>query len=202
MKKILLAALCALCTMTASAQRASSSTSFFSSEKSNDPVTVGIRAGMNSSSIGGDYSSLYKSKIGFHAGLAVDVPILESFGINTGVFYSMKGAKAKGTDESVTTGYVEIPVLASYRYHFNEKVRLDIDLGPYFAYGVHGSDDIFDSDLGWMKRFDAGLAFGAGVTIKKFYAGLHYEAGLANVSDVDGVSAKNNNLMLTVGVNF
>lgn len=110
--------------------------------------------------------------------------------------------------------------MASYRYRFNDNVRLEIDLGPYFAYGIHGGafssksnyrdyDDDYDYGISignydaLCKRFDAGIIFGAGVTFEKYYAGLHYEAGIVNIlTHGDYVSAKNNNLMLSVGVNL
>ena len=34
--------------------------------------------------------------------------------------------------------YLEIPVLASYRYNFSDAAQLQINVGPYFAYGVGG----------------------------------------------------------------
>lgn len=222
MKKIILVSLCAVCALTASAQRASISTSFFSAAKSSGPVILGVRVGGNLSSFGGDLGKAYdKSKLGYHAGLSIDIPIVERFGINTGLFYSLKGAKfdKKSKKATVSAGYIEIPFLASYRYHFSERTRLEIDLGPYFAYGIHGKvsfkdeyyhyyyddDDIFDDDGGDMKLFDAGVAFGIGVTANKFYAGLHYEAGLVNVLSrgIVGLSSgKFNNFLFTVGYNF
>lgn len=239
MKKIILSMILAVCAVAVSAQRAtSSSTTFFSAEKTDQPVTFGVRVGGNLSSIGGDLGKVYdKSKFGFHAGVSVDIPILKSFGINTGLYYVTKGAKfTDGDDEGdidyktatykVNTGYLEIPILASYRYNFTDDVRLEIDLGPYIAYGINGKYKVdggeaedregdgvdFFGDNGY-KRFDAGLAFGAAVTFSQFYVGLHYEVGLANmarnveveIGDVSvktDVTAKNNNFLFTVGYNF
>ena len=56
MKKLFLVAVCALGVLTASAQRASStSTSFFSTEKADQGVRFGIRAGLNLATMTGDF---------------------------------------------------------------------------------------------------------------------------------------------------
>ena len=203
MKKILLSLLCAVFAIGASAQRAGSS-SFFSTEKAENPVVFGLRGGMNISTMAGDIN--VSSKIGFNAGLNVDFSIVESFGVQTGLLFTTKGWKED--DVKANPMYLEIPILASYRYHFTDNLRWEFNFGPYFAYGVGGNysydgdsyGDVF-GDNGY-KRFDAGLALGTGVTISKFYVGLQYEFGLANIVDSDHYSVKNSNFSIGVGYNF
>lgn len=220
MKKVLFILACALCTLNAIAQRASStSTSFFSSEKADAPITFGIRAGVNfpkmtASSDGYDTST--KSNVGFNAGVCVDFPMLESLYLQTGLYYTVKGAKIEDGGETMkyNPGYLEIPIMASYRYNFTDAAQLQFNFGPYIAYGISGKQkweyegesdemDMFGDDSG-VKRFDAGLGVGAGVTVGKFYVGLNYEFGLMNIADdTDGdYSIKNKNLSISVGFNF
>lgn len=48
MKKILLFMACAICTLAVSAQRAvSNSSTVFSTERADQPITIGIRGGVN-----------------------------------------------------------------------------------------------------------------------------------------------------------
>ena len=97
MRKLFLVAVCAVCTMTASAQRASSSSSsFFSTEKVDGGVQFGIRAGLNlakaSCSENGHSVSL-DSRAAFHVGVIADVPLMQSLYVQTGLYLQNKGAK-------------------------------------------------------------------------------------------------------------
>lgn len=198
MKKYFVAAVAAVAALTASAQRASdSSLSFWDDSQVEQRVTWGVRAGMNFSSVGGDAET--DSKIGFKAGVSADIAIVSSFYINTGLYYSMQGYEPKGNGDGVTAGYLNLPIYASYRLNFAEASQLQINFGPYLAYGLHGDDDYFDG----VKRFDMGLGVGAGYTLKRWYLGIDYQFGLMNIYDGKGdASLKNNNFSITLGYNF
>lgn len=219
MKKYFMIIACAFVALSASAQRASSSSSsFFSTEKSDAPITFGITAGVNFANMsfsadGGSYSP--DSRTAFNVGLTVDFPILESLYIKSGLLYSSKGYKIEDDDETYTASpaYLEIPILASYRYNFSDAAQLQFNVGPYVAYGIGGkykyeSDyydeeretDFFDDDT---NKFDLGLQFGLGLTISQhFNIGVSYQLGLTNVFDEDGIDVKNRNLMINLGYTF
>lgn len=225
MKKILLSLACVASVFSMSAQRASDSeATFFDSSKPEKLVHLGVRAGLNVSSIS-KLDDEYGSKCGFHAGLSADFAIMESLYINSGVFFTMKGAKGDVSEEGVKVEgtmnpmYIEIPVMASYRYNFNENLQWQLNFGPYFAFGVGGKnkvettydgkkveeysweDDFFgDSDEGGAKRFDMGLGVGTGITWNKIFFGVNYEFGLTEVWKKS--KAKNGNFQVTVGYNF
>ncbi len=230
MKKFILSLAAALVAITASAQRASStSSSFFSTEKADQGVTFGVKAGLNVANFSGDVEDL-DSRAAFHAGVTVDIPIVQSIAIQTGLLFSSKGAKFSYEDDEESEElkfkpmYLEIPILASYRYNFNESTQLQVNFGPYFAVGVGGKvkeeyvnkywgDETEEGELDFfgdeddeesmgMKRFDAGLQIGAGVTfLKHINVGLAYQFGLANMWREEG-SVKNRNFMLSVGYLF
>lgn len=213
MKKYFLIIACAFVALSASAQRArSSSTSFFSTEKADAPISFGITAGVNfaNMSFSADgYSASPDSRTAFNVGLTVDIPMLESLYIKSGLLYSSKGCKFD--DETWSPAYLEIPILASYRYDFSEAAQLQFNVGPYLAYGIGGKykydgygddeeEDFFDDDT---NKFDCGLQFGLGVTFAKhFNIGVSYQFGLTKVFDDDDVSVKNNNLMINLGYTF
>lgn len=214
MKKILLLLACAIATLTVSAQRAvSHSSSVFSTERSDQPVTFGIRGGVNfaKQSVSYDgYSFSPKNNVGFNVGVSVDIPMLESLYLQSGLYYTVKGYKSEeeGYTEKATPSYLELPILASYRYNFSDFTQLQINFGPYLAYGVAGKykwddgdedEDFFDDDT---NRFDAGLAIGAGMTFGHIFVGVNYDLGLTNIlKDSDG-SLKNRCLSINVGYNF
>ena len=116
----------------------------------------------------------------------------------------------------------------------SKSVNLQVNAGPHFALGLggkykeewnetyegvteSGSDDIpffgkskDDKEKFGAKRFDLGLSFGAGVTIKKHvYIGIQYDLGLMNMAIHDeegGWSDKtkfhNRNFAIQLGYNF
>lgn len=129
--------------------------------------------------------------------------------------------------------YLEIPVLASFRADVSRSVNVQVNVGPHFAFGLGGNrkyeysdsdgdsgsnkipvfgkstSDSEEDDINrfGMKRFDFGLTFGAGVTIKKhYYVGIAYDLGLVNMAIEEqwGKDAKfhNRNFSIQVGYNF
>ena len=226
MKKILVAIACMACVFSASAQQESSSyNSFFSTEKPEKGITWGIRAGFNLSNMSfSEEDESADSKAGFNVGIGVDFPLLQSLYLQSGLYYTTKGFKTSEEDGGdklevkCTPQYLEIPVMASYRYNFGATTQLQVNFGPYFAYGIGGKgkmtyeyegekeeekEDLFGKD-GFLNRFDAGLGIGAGLTLSKFYIGLNYQFGLANIAKdaEDGYSVKNKNFSISVGYNF
>lgn len=235
MKKIFVAAVAAVCALSVSAQRASDSSefSFWDGDQTEQKIVVGPRVGLNVSTLSVSNLELNndKSKLGFNVGVAVEFPIVRSFYINSGLFYTTKGIKFENSgsdwslDETWNAGYIELPVYASYRLNFAEASQLQINFGPYFAYGVNGKVkyelneegdvskydyDIFgasedDVEKGGVKRFDCGLGVGLGYTFHKIYLGINYQFGLTNIADKKewgNVKVKNNNFNISIGYNF
>lgn len=225
MKKTILLLACLLCTLTASAQRARSTNTrtFFSTESTNRPITFGIRAGLNFASLNMEhFHNEFDGRTSFHVGFSVDLPILQSLYVQSGLFLSSKGASYEDDSydykETISPLYLEIPVLASYRYDFSEAVQFQFNIGPYFAYGISGTwteeekgykheYDIFDdgkeeSDL---KRFDTGLQLGIGFTLNNhFCLNAAYQIGFSNIlgDSWPNYSMKNRNFMISLGYNF
>ncbi len=230
MKKFIVLAACAVFAIGASAQ------SFFSTEKGEE-LKIGVHAGLNLAKMQcSDDGDDIKNRAAFHFGVSVDVPLVKSLHVITGVNFSSKGFKEEFSDELYVNGnsydvdynikgkpfYLEIPVLASYRYHFNDAAQLELNFGPYFAFGLGGKVNAELSVLGESeeedvdyfgsgddeeyftdKRFDFGLQLGAGVTLKDHYnIGLAYQWGLINFTGDDDYTVKQRNFMLTVGYKF
>lgn len=216
MKKILLSLACVASVFSMSAQRASDTeATFFDSSKPEKLVRLGVRAGLNVASLTGDLGEGMDSKCGFVGGISADFAIMESFYINSGVFISMNGAKydEDGYELTFNPMYIKIPVMASYRYNFNENLQWQLNFGPYFAFGVSGDAkakedgeeykiDFFgdDDDQFGGKRFDMGLGIGTGVTWDKIFFGIQYDFGMTKV--VKDVKGKNSTFSVSVGYNF
>lgn len=217
MKKILLSLACVASVFSMSAQRASDSeATFWDSSKPEKLVHLGVRAGLNVTSFTGDLGEDMDSKCGFVGGLSADFALMQSFYINSGVFFSMNGAKYDEDGYKLTYSpmYIKIPVMASYRYNFNESLQWQLNFGPYFAFGVGGKakleqdgyDDVKadffgdDDDQAGGKRFDMGLGVGTGITWNKIFFGIEYDFGMTKV--VKDVKGKNSAFSVSVGYNF
>ncbi len=270
----------AVAAVTALSIQAQSFEDFFSTEKSAEKVTFGVRVGLNINGMRNNvdnnvikaafgnlpYKLSVHNKAGINLGVNVDIPILRNLWITTGAYYTSRGANLKFTQDfsqshpdildeysaKITTHNVRIPVQASYRFNFSKHYQLQVNLGPYFAYGFGGkatvkndmnkeslgkidmmgnsksikvdlSDDapLLDDEtriLGptninynysdYIKPFDMGIAFGAGVTFdKKYFAGFNYDGGLVNVNGKRAValnhySLKHHTFSINFGYNF
>lgn len=210
MKKSIITALLAIVAMTAAAQQ-QTSTTIFSTERSTAEITYGIEGGVTFSTLTGDLDLNHRT--GFDIGAVVNIPVLESLYIKSGVRFIQKGAKYdaykldsyEDIDIKSNAAYIEIPILASYRYNFDSSNQLQINVGPYLAFGVGGktkientdnTDNHYDYYEGWefdtfgdhglLKRFDLGFQFGIGMTLaSQYYVGLGYELGLINIANDD-----------------
>lgn len=127
--------------------------------------------------------------------------------------------------------YLQIPVLASFRTDISQSVKVQVNVGPYFSLGLGGKHKWESQESGestrkkdipffgkstdkeshfGAKRFDLGLSFGAGVTIREhYYVGIQYDLGLMNMAIHDkeygwGDKAKfhNGNFAIQLGYNF
>ena len=177
MKKFLFLAIAAMSVMSLSAQKFSD---YFSTEKSNNKIVYGVRFGLNVMGmrnnvtndivVSGFGNLPYKLDIhrraGITLGVNVDIPILKSLWINTGLYYVATGARLNFKQDftklyegflpeytaNVTMHNLRIPVQASYRYNINNDYQVQVNLGPYFAYGIGGKvsvkNDVDRSSLG------------------------------------------------------
>lgn len=185
-------------------------------------LTVGVRGGVN-------FSKQYNTGDGadmdfrtsYQVGIEADLNIFRSLSVNTGAMLIQKGYKTEYSDYrgSMETKdnatYIEIPLLLSYRVKLSDAAQFQLNVGPYFAFGVSGKQriestfpglksyeiDSYDEYDG-MKKQDIGIHAGVAVTYNNFYAGACYERGLKNVSNVPNADFRNGTIAITVGYNF
>lgn len=191
-------------------------------------LTFGPEAGLNLSNVNWEYDgekAETKIKTGWKIGGIVNIPVYKNLYVQPGIFYSSKGFKMHEQlvlGESNTTGalnYVEIPVNAMYRYGIGKKSALFVTAGPYVAIATNGKiteyvngtgssvtsgtfeDDVeFGKESGELKRLDYGANFGLGYeTGMGLYFRAQYGLGLANISNENKMSVKNNVIQFSVG---
>jgi len=201
-----------------------------------EKIAFGVRAGLNVNSLSVSGESGLKSRVGYHVGAVMDWNVAKNLYVQPGLYFTTRGAKTsdEGMDMKINMNYLQVPITVAYRFSVTEKVKIDLNVGPYVAfglggkakfseddwddYGYYGYDYDYDDDWddwgesndmkmfgseGLCKRFDAGLRFGAGVHFQRFYLGLNYDLGLANIARESGLGKiKNGSFQISLGYNF
>ncbi|PXW17926.1 MULTISPECIES: porin family protein [Chryseobacterium] len=177
---------------------------------SSNPVTFGVKGGMNVSSLSKD-SGLddQKSKIGFNAGVFANIPLAASFSVQPEVQYSQYGNKSDytfaGTKYSASTklDYITVPVM----FQYNLIPDLYVEAGPEFGFMVsaknkfknesNGQSNTTDNYKDNLNTFNFGIGLGAGYYFTP-NLGLtaRYVAGLTDIAKnrPSGSDAVRNNL--------
>jgi len=177
-------------------------------------ASLSIKAGLNMSNYYGDDLTDRNMKPGFHAGLGADLELTPNMFVQTGLFFSTKGAKFSDTgegdwiDANITANYLQIPVHFAYKIDVTPGTKVVLHAGPYLAYGVSGKMKLgslevntFDKDLGF-KPFDAGLGLGVGAEFGVILVDLGWDMGLINISRINNADLKTQNAYLSVGYKF
>jgi hypothetical protein len=201
-------------------------------------TAVGIKGGMNFSNIkhGEDLNERFDNldnpfQIGFNFGLAADFYVGEMFSLYTELMYTNKGESYEGTgtandpvvgqvdvreETEVTLNYLELPVLA--RFKFGDMSKFYLNIGPTVGYWLGGNveyefergDDTesIESDIEFkdrdeintngsqggfvlanedVNRLEIGAAIGTGVMLgEKFNIDLRYTMGLTSIHENAG----------------
>lgn len=187
--------------------------------KSDEKTTLRGEVGLNLSSFT-HVERWDKTRVGVNVGVMAEKPVFNSLSAKVGVFYTIKGSMGNndgGFGGSLKTtfspAYLEIPVLASYRYQLNDNMRIQFDFGPYFAFGLHGKDKKHYSGNGsftspsdteinlfteQLKRFDLGLRFGPEIVFGgRLAVSLQYETSIIDISNMGG-KIGNSNFMINL----
>ena len=183
-------------------------------------TSFSIKGGLNMSNFYGDELSDKSMKAGFHAGIGADFEFTPNMAIQTGLFFSSKGAKYTtdflDSELDVTANFIQLPLHLAYKIDVMPGTRVVLHAGPYIAYGVSGKakggilgetlgkSDTFDSDFG-LKNFDSGLGLGVGAEFGPILVDIGWDMGLVNLSRAEGKygeEIKTQNAYLSVGYKF
>jgi len=138
----------------------------FSSLALQAQIGFGLLGGVNFQNMNGKESNGDKLEngllIGFHAGINVNIPLVENFYIQPGLMFSVKGArnnffnmpnKAANDSYNTTTkiNYVEIPLNFLYRPQVGNGYVL-LGFGPYIAFGIGGKQKSEIGDFSYEQE--------------------------------------------------
>ena len=223
MKKFFLSIVAALIAVPTFAQY--SSGGFTLSESS---VYYGVRLGVTFAGISGesatiagvalnnDYSSLNTGMtLAGVAGLRLSesTPIF----MESGLYYTERGGKKD--NETVSLNYLEVPLLIKYGIQATSDIAILPFIGPYFSWGMGGktkTKGVIDPtnpgstytakhssyNDNCFTHGDMGFKVGCGAEYNMLYLELAYQAGVANISKADDLTAHGHAITLNFGVNF
>jgi len=163
--------------------------------------TLGLKAGLNVSTISADDSS---SKAGFYGGAFVNLPVGKDFSVQPEVLFNGVGAKYDGnSDLRANLSYISVPVM----FQYNALPNLYLEAGPQFSFlvdsqfkyknlSVKANDDV--------KGFDFGIGIGAGYYVtKNIGITARYIAGLTDVlKEVQGMQPEGKNNVFQIGLAY
>ena len=146
-------------------------------------------------------------KIGIAAGGEFGYLLNEQFAVTAGALVSMQGTKdSEDDDYSMTTTYLNVPILANYYIIPGLAVKAGVQ--PGFLLSAKSKGEVHTGS-GWAeydhsgtdgyKKFDLSIPLGLSYEISDFVIDARYNLGLTNINDDSNVKNKNSVIMLTVG---
>lgn len=186
-------------------------------------VQIGVKGGVNSSTISADDLGDLESRTSFNAGLLVEIPITERLSFQPEVFYSGQGFDVQEIDQDnvfdtydnieYQLDYIQVPLLLK-AYLVK---GLSVEAGPQFGFKIHeefdsqptsdGGDIEIDSEDSYVKDFDTSVAVGASYKFDSgFFLSVRYNIGVTDIFEdgtpFEGVDAKNNVWQFGLGFMF
>lgn len=175
-------------------------------------TTFGVILGLNVANVTpaeeGEFDNT-SPQSGFHVGFTLDYAFSRNWYLATGLEYTTKGTiiDQSGSDVDIKAAFVQLPLCGGYKFPITDDFAVMAQLGPYFAYGLHGESnygsstyDTFGKQI-W-KDFDCGIIFMTGIEWKKLYFGLGGEAGMVNIMQEGNTASHTSNFKLSVGYRF
>jgi hypothetical protein len=180
-------------------------------------LSFGVKGGYNNSFLVADSPDLGQFPRALHTWIVggfVVIPVAGRLSFAPEVLYSRKGGQVQvaPAPPNPTTvpmadrlDYLAVPLLARLSFGRRSTIRSFVVIGPEIAFLVNARQ-VPDAggtaaDLGnRTKSTDVGLAFGAGVEVKRFLVEVRSSLGFANIATPGDV--KHNVLSVMAGVRF
>ncbi|MFY0629048.1 MAG: PorT family protein [Flavobacteriaceae bacterium] len=170
----------------------------FAAKVNAQDVKLGVKLGMNVSSVNGGSSNL-DSKTGFVLGGTAEVFLTEKFSIQPELLFSQQGAESRG-DFIYDLNYLTVPVMAKYYI----AKGFSVEAGPQFSFLV--KDELISVTNGATANTDAGnfdlnANLGLGYKLNNgIFFQTRYNLGIIAISENPDI--KNGVFQMSVGYQF
>jgi len=171
-------------------------------------ITVGPRIDLNVARVVGDNQDDASSRTGFRIGAWASMDLSQKFSIQPEFVLSAKGSEFPDDDASIKISYLQIPVLAQYRFSTGKTVNPYVLAGPALSFKagcnlqVEGADYECSDETTSVSSTDFGMILGGGVHIGRAQVSLRYDLGLANINGDGAANVKNRAFTFAVGYGF
>jgi opacity protein-like surface antigen len=153
---------------------------------------IGVKGGLNISNVTGsireDFSGVFKSYTGFHAGIVLNVKLPLGFAFQPELIYSQNGTKIEsellGASTGLKVGSIQLPLGIQWGIKLGP-VRPYATVVPYIGYALsHNLDVAIDQETlkKYWNAFDWGVGVGVGIDIWKFQVSAKYNWALGNLA--------------------
>jgi hypothetical protein len=166
--------------------------------------TLGLKGGLNLATLDNSQSADFNSRLSYHAGLLINVPVGDQIAVQPEVIYSSQGAKytLAGLEHDLAINYINIPIM------LQAKVGKGFyaEVGPQLGLLTGVKDKANDIETGFFttddfKKSDVSLGIGLGY---RGTSGLglnaRYNLGVTDINKVGSNNLKNN--VLQIGLSF
>lgn len=204
----------------------------------NAQTVWGIRGGVNINQITNSYAASteqYDSYQSYHAGIMTNISFL-MFSFQPSVLVSGKGAMVTQGDPNGSGDYfvaetnplyLEIPATFNLNLHFGDFSGFYIGAGPYYAFGIGGTNRVHGRNKGVefasknkiefrddnpktvspaeggaysvLKKSDYGVTVNTGVFLTRLHIGVFYDQGLAKVNVMSNNDQNDSLRLRTIG---
>jgi hypothetical protein len=170
-------------------------------------VQFGIKAGLNlaTTSVSPKQSGdSYSMIANFHGGVLVSLPLFENFSLQPEAQFSGQGAKYKSSgypDETLSLGYINIPVLFKY----TSTSGIFAEIGPQIGFLISAKDKVSGGSSvdvkSSLKSTDFSGCLGIGY-LSSINLGIdaRYNLGFVNIIKDSGGSGSIKNGVIQIGV--
>jgi hypothetical protein len=157
-------------------------------------VNIGIKGGLNLSTIHQDNNAEISSRAGYHLGLLSHIHLANQFAMQPELVFSSQGAKynLSGATAIHKLNYVNVPVM--FQYMFDNGFRLQAGPQVGFLLNANSNRDNSSADvINSYKTVDFGLGLGASYVnpATGFGVDARYNLGLRDISENSAVRATN-----------
>jgi hypothetical protein len=159
------------------------------------PVKLGLKAGMNLSTLNLEEEEPRDARLGLNAALLAHIHLTPGLSLQPEIMYSQQGMEDRitGTTNTWKLDYLNVPV--QLQYNFNNGFRLQT--GPQLGYllnaqieAQNGSHLTITDDL---KKTDVSWTFGGGyLSYSGFGVDARYNYGLSNINEYEPTNVTTN----------
>ncbi len=159
-------------------------------------VKFGLKGGLNLTTLSTDgVSSAISNKAGFFVGPTVKftLPVV-GLSIDGSALYDQRNAKIKGTDQTIKSQSIQIPINVRYGIGLSSIVNVFAFAGPQFGFNIGDKSKLLDQMGSWsLKSSNISGNVGIGATVfSKLQITANYNFQLSKSGEVEYIDNSGN----------